>query len=125
MRQQRTLQTGIHLFVKDPWVDTDEEADFEKKIEDSAVPIPYLPNSIKTDGFQVKVLLSTLEATKNSSAANAPLPNGVSELVLSRYFTLQATCNAEKQSAGVFKKVKALPKSKELQGVEVVGLDPG
>ncbi len=60
LRQQRTLQTGIHLCVKDPRVVTNDEADFEKKIEDPALPVPYLPNSIKSDGLQVKVLLSTL-----------------------------------------------------------------
>ncbi len=77
LRQQRTLQTGIHLCVKDPWVVTDDEADFQKKIEDPAVPVPYLPNSTKTDGMQVKVFLSALEPTKKNSMANAPLPRHI------------------------------------------------
>ncbi len=54
--------------------------------------------------------------------SNAPLSRGISEPV-SGYSKIQGSCNIETHSAGVFKKFKAVPKRKELQDVDVVGLD--
>lgn len=124
LRQIRRFRKGIEVCTKDPWV-TDDLL-YDANLGDPTCDVPWLVNSITTDGLQVKVCLTTL------GKAN-PLAKGVQELVKKGFTGLSTSpFNVSKHSKGVFnKKVTKLNEvekarlSSDENHIEVVGVDPG
>lgn len=124
LRLNNRFRKGIDLCKRDPWVTDD--ALYQRNMEDPTCGIPWLVNSISTDGLQVKVCLSTI------SRAN-PLAKGVQELTKKGFTGLpDSPFRISTRSKGVFnKKVTKLTKAEkaglrwEENHIEVVGVDPG
>ena len=124
LRLNNRFRKGISVCTKDPWVTDD--ALYKKNIEDPACGIPWLVNSISTDGLQAKVCLSTI------SKAN-PIAKGVQELVKKGFTGLSdSRFKLSTRSKGVFdNKVAKLTKPERAglcspeNHIEVVGVDPG
>lgn len=73
------------------------------------VRAPYLAKSIRTNGLQVKVLLSTVAPIKKESRSRKSPPPGIVELVEQRYIEFTAKCDAEVARSGVFDSAKPIP----------------
>ena len=124
LRLNNRFRKGIGVCTKDPWVI--DEALYKTHMADPACGIPWLVNSISTDGLQVKVCLSTI------SKAN-PIAKGIQELVKKGFTGLPDTpFRLDIRSKGVFdKKVKKITSTQqgslrsEENHIEVVGVDPG
>lgn len=124
LRLNNRFRKGIDVCTKDPWV-TDDGL-YQRNMKDPTCAIPWLVNSISTDGLQVKVCLSTI------SKAN-PMAKGVQELVKKGFTGLSdSPFRVSTRSRGVFdKRVTELTKAEKASlcskenHIEVVGVDPG
>lgn len=124
LRLNNRFRKGIGLCTKDPWVTDDVQ--YVRRREDPACGIPWLVNSVSTDGLQVKVCLSTISRSN-------PIAKGVQELTKKGFTGLpDSPFRISTRTKGVFnKKVTKLTKAEKAtlgsEGgrIEVVGVDPG
>ena len=105
-----------------------DEAEFERRQQDPATPMPWLVNNIKSDGCRVHVTLVTLGDGHGGEPAE-----GRDEIKEKGYKSISGEFVAGEHTRGIFKSASALPA--DLVGaldardpacfLEVLGVDPG
>lgn len=121
LRQGNVLRGGIRQCYNDGWILNDIQ--YERRKSDKDSEIPWLVDSVSSDGLQVKVTLFTMEKSHS-------LPKGVREW-LEKGFTGISSLefNESCHDKGVFLKAGKLNKARvgnlPLKEIEIIAVDPG